>query len=94
MVKHAADESAPLLTAGERVDTALSRLSARKTFTPDAGPWLNRIREHLVANLSIEKDDFEFVPIFSRDGGWPQANKAFEGKLEPFLQELNEAIAV
>ena len=93
MVKHAADESAPLLTAGERVDTALARLSARKTFTADAGPWLNRIREHLVANLSIEKDDFEFVPIFSRDGGWAPANKAFEGKLEAFLCELNEAIA-
>ncbi len=94
MVKHAANESAPLLTAEERVDAALAKLTVGKALTPDAAKWLGRIREHLVANLSIEKDDFELMPIFTHDGGgWSQANMAFEGKLEPFLRELNEAIA-
>ena len=93
MVKHAANESAPLLTAGERVDAALARLSAGKTLAPDAARWLTRIREHLVANLSIDREDFEFVPIFSREGGWAQADRAFGHRLEAFLRELNEAIA-
>jgi type I restriction enzyme R subunit len=47
----------------------------------------------LVANLTIDRDDFEFVPIFARDGGWAQANKAFDGKLETLIRELNEAMA-
>lgn len=93
MVKHAADDSAPLLTAEERVDAALARLTAGKTLTPDGARWLARIREHLAANLTIDKDDFEFVPIFARDGGWPQANKAFGGALDAFLRDLNEAMA-
>jgi type I restriction enzyme, R subunit len=93
MVKHAADEAAPLLTAEERVDSALAKLTAGKTLNADGQKWLGRIREHLVANLTIDRDDFEYVPIFAREGGWPQANKAFDGKLEKLLNELNEAMA-
>ena len=93
MVKHAADDAAPLLTAEERVDAALAKLTAGKTLKPAGTLWLGRIREHLVANLTIDKDDFEFVPIFAREGGWPQADKAFDGGLDALLHELNEAMA-
>ena len=93
MVKHAADEAAPLLTAEERVAAAVARLTAGKTLTADGERWLGRIREHLVANLTIDRDDFEFVPIFARDGGWPQANRAFDNQLEAFLRALNAAMA-
>lgn len=93
MVKHAADESAPLLTARERVEAAVARLTGAKTLTADEARWLDRIREHLAANLTIDKDDFDDVPVLSREGGWTQANKAFGGKLEAFLTELNEAMA-
>ena len=93
MVKHAANESAPLYTAEERVDAALARLSGSRSFSAEEARWVSRIREHLVANLTIDKDDFEFVPILARDGGWVVANKAFDGKLAPFLRELNGAIA-
>jgi type I restriction enzyme R subunit len=93
MVKHAADESAPLLTAEERVDRAIAKLTTGKTLSEKETLWLARIREHLAANLTIEKDDFEDVPILSREGGWAQANKAFGGNLESILAGLNEAIA-
>ena len=93
MVKHAADEAAPLLTADERVDASLAKLTAGKTLSQDGTRWLGRIREHLIANLTIDKDDFEFVPIFTRDGGWSQANKAFDGILGDFIHELNKAMA-
>jgi type I restriction enzyme R subunit len=93
MVKHAADEAAPLFTAEERVDRAISKLTAGKSFSEAEGRWLGRIREHLVANLSIDKDDFDDVPVLAREGGWSQVNKVFGGKLETFLHELNEAIA-
>ncbi len=93
MVKHAANEAAPLLTAEERVDKALAKLTEGKTLSPDEQRWLGRIREHLAANLSIDKDDFDDVPVLSREGGWVQANKAFGGRLEGLLLELNEAMA-
>src|SRR5206468_7186929 len=40
MVKHAADEEAPLLTAEERVDRALAKVSAGKGFSLDEQQWL------------------------------------------------------
>lgn len=93
MVKHAARDAEPLLTAAERVDKALVQLAGRHTFTDQQAQWLGRIREHLVQNLSIGKDDFDDLPVFARDGGWRQANEVFGGRLEELLTELNEAIA-
>src|SRR4029078_9738927 len=58
MVKHAADEKQPLLTAPERVANAIEKLTAGREFTPEQQQWLDRIREHLVQNLSIGREDF------------------------------------
>lgn len=93
MVKHAADEAQPLFTAEERIERAFAKLTAKKSFTPDQQQWLDRIRNHLVANLSIDQDDFLLMPVFEQSGGWTKANRVFDGKLEELLLELNEAIA-
>jgi type I restriction enzyme R subunit len=93
MVKHAADEGAPLLTAEARVDGALTSFSKGRQFTEAQVEWLKRIRAHLIENLSVGEDDFEIVPIFSRSGGWGRANKIFDGDLAAVLDELNERVA-
>ena len=93
MVKHAASKKAPLLTAEERVDAAVERFLKDKDLSDQQLDWMRRIRTHLVQNLSIDKDDFNVVPIFARSGGWRPANKTFDGKLSPMLDELNEAVA-
>jgi type I restriction enzyme R subunit len=94
MVKHAAKDEAPLLTAAERVERAFARVTAGKTFTVDQERWLDRIREHLRQNLSIEREDFELIPIFADVGGWGAARRAFgDTKLDVLLRELNEAVA-
>jgi type I restriction enzyme R subunit len=93
MVKHAAKEQEPLLTADERVTRALTRLAEGQTFTARQQDWLGRIREHLIANLSIDQDDFENVPVLQNAGGWGNANKAFDGKLSSLLKAFNEAVA-
>jgi type I restriction enzyme R subunit len=93
MVKHAAREEEPLLTAEERVGRAFDRLAARGKFTAEQDKWLIRIREHLVANLSIDQDDFETIPILQNAGGWRNANRAFGGKLPTLLEAFNEAVA-
>jgi len=94
MVKHAVDEQVQLLTAAERVDKAFDRVTAGQTFTPDQQKWLDRIRDHLRENLSIERDDFELIPILADVGGWGAARRAFgDRKLDTLLHALNEAIA-
>jgi type I restriction enzyme R subunit len=93
MVKRAAKDDAPLLTASERVDAALSKLTAGQTFTEEQHAWLERIRDHLISNLSIDASDFDDLPVFSREGGWGRANRVFENRLSDFLKQINEALA-
>jgi type I restriction enzyme R subunit len=93
MVKHAAREEEPLLTAAERVERAFARVTAGLQFTEEQQKWLERIRAHLVVSLSIDREDFDNVPVLLDAGGWKPADRAFNDRLEGFLQALNEALA-
>jgi type I restriction enzyme R subunit len=93
MVKHAGNRQSPLLTAEERVEQAFSNVTAGKSFTTEQQQWLDRIKAHLVQNLSIDQDDFE-MPVFARLGGWKKANTAFAGQLPQLIHSFNQAIAI
>jgi type I restriction enzyme R subunit len=93
MVKHAADSQHPLLTASERVEHAFKAVTDGRTFTPEQEQWLDRIREHLRANLTIDQDDFETLPVFTRFGGWGKVSKVFGPELPQLIKQLNQAIA-
>ncbi len=94
MIKRAALEDSPLLTAAERVDNAMARVTQGKTFTEAETAWLTPICEVLQANLSIAKSDFEDQPALAHPGGWRAAERIFGGsRLERLLSEFNEAIA-
>lgn len=93
MVKHAADEQHPLLTASERVEQAFKTVTTGRTFTAEQEQWLDRIREHLRANLTIDQDDFETLPVFTRFGGWGKVSKVFGPQLPQLIKQLNQAIA-
>jgi type I restriction enzyme, R subunit len=93
MVKHAARDDEKLYTAEERVNMAFGRITAGLTFTEEQRQWLERIRAHMVENLSIDQADFDSILIFTRAGGWSRANKVFEGKLPKLIEKFNEAIA-
>ncbi|MCA1576998.1 MAG: DEAD/DEAH box helicase family protein [Acidobacteria bacterium] len=93
MVKHAAREQEPLYTAEQRVRRAFDGLTKGQQFTNEQQQWLKRIQEHLIANLTIDKDDFEVVPIFTHFGGWGRANRIFDNQLDDIIRDLNGAIA-
>jgi type I restriction enzyme R subunit len=93
MVKHAAREEEPILTAEERVDRAMQRVTAQKSFDEEQLKWLGLIREHLIQNLTIEVADFEVAPIFERHGGLTRARKVFKEQLEHLIGEINGAVA-
>jgi type I restriction enzyme, R subunit len=92
MVKRAALDSSPLLTAEERVNQAVDRVIEGRELTDVQAKWMEYIRQHLVQNLSIEEDDFEVIPVLSDHGGWGRANRVFEGQLPELLGELNKEL--
>jgi type I restriction enzyme, R subunit len=92
MVKRAAVEISPLLTSEERVNQAVDRVTAGRQLTDVQAKWVEYIRQHLVQNLSIDREDFEAIPVLSDHGGWGRANRAFEGRLAELIQELNEEL--
>lgn len=94
MVKHAANEEQPLLTSAERVERAFAKVTASQTFTPDQQKWLDRIKEHMRENLSIDREDFDLIPVFADFGGLGVVRRVFGPKrLDDLLDNLNEAIA-
>lgn len=92
MVKRAAAAQSPLLTADERIEVALTRVVAGKDLDAEQMKWLDHIRQHLVANLSIDRDDFENVPVLLNRGGWGRANMVFGGELEDILNDVNREV--
>ena len=93
MVKHAADDGQPLLTADERVTRALARLTTGQTFTPEQQAWLDRIGQALRETLSLEPEDFGVIPILDRAGGLGAARRAFGKNLDRLIRDLNGALA-
>jgi type I restriction enzyme R subunit len=92
MVKHAAAQQEPLLTAEERVNSAMDRFLAGRTLTTEQRQWLSLVREHLVQNLSMDEEDFDLTPLLGRRGGKSKARRVF-GDLPCLVAELNEAVA-
>ncbi len=95
MVHHAADETDPLLSAEERVDKALARVTGpqARALTPAQAKWMGLIRRHLIANLAIERDDFELLEFEQEGATWKRVDGDFGGALQEILVRLNEAVA-
>jgi type I restriction enzyme R subunit len=92
MVKRAALETSPLYTAEERVNQAIDRVTAARPLTDDQAKWMDYIRQHLIANLSIDREDFANVPVLMNRGGWGRANRVFDGQLPDLLEQLNREL--
>lgn len=92
MTKHAVQEQEPLYTAEERVERAFENVMAGRSFTEGQLQWLGWIRNHLIRNLSIDRDDFELIPVLRDHGGWGKANRIFDKKLNDLIKELNKAV--
>ncbi|HPG35669.1 MAG TPA: DEAD/DEAH box helicase family protein [bacterium] len=93
MIKNAKDHKNPLLTASERVETAITKLMKKSTFNTEQTEWLNYIKEHLIINLAIDKDNFDLVPVLERHGGLAKAKKVFGNQFEEIIEMINEAVA-
>jgi len=61
-------------------------------FTPEQRRWLEMIRDHIAANLSIEVDHFDLAP-FVQEGGLGRAHQVFGADLNKMMDELNSVLA-
>ena len=93
IIRHAV-KGDELLTAEQRVNKAFMSVKSDRRFNEEQEKWLELIRRHLTENLLMEKEDFDYLPIFTREGGsWGKLNKVFGGELEDIISEINTAIA-
>ncbi len=93
MVKHAVSAEETLLSIEERVNRGVNRVFIGMELTRDQEKWVEYIREHLKENLTIDKDDFSYMPIFESHGGWSKFNKLFGKESKKIINDLNNAIA-
>ena len=61
-------------------------------FTPEQRHWLEMIRDHIAANLSIVPDDFEYSP-FAQEGGMGRVYQLFGAELPQVLEAMNRELA-
>lgn len=62
-----------------------------KTFTDEQRRWLEMIRDHIAANLSIEPEDFNYAP-FVQQGGLGKVHQLFPESLGAIIENLNVAL--
>ena len=93
MVKHAAREAEPLLTAAERVAATVQEIRAFHTFTPEQSQWLDFIAQHLVENLCVDTADLDTQPVFTKHGGLARARRVFGDQLLQLIERLNYTLA-
>lgn len=82
----------PLLEVNERVDKAVEKLFSGKKLSEEQSAWIQYIKEHLIQNLTLDKEDFEYSPILERHGGWGKFRRVFP-EAETIIKSINEAIA-
>lgn len=62
------------------------------SFTPEQRTWLERMRDHVGASMSISTEDFDYTP-FAEHGGIGRALELFGERLNPLLEELSQVLA-
>jgi type I restriction enzyme R subunit len=80
------------LTVDERFQNWLAQQQqAGSRFSGEQLAWLTRVKDHLATSLTIAPDDFELEPFIGH-GGFGRANKDFDGRLAPLLEELTQEL--
>jgi type I restriction enzyme R subunit len=92
LIKNAANKE-ELLEVHERVGKAIERLFKGKHLNAEQEAWIDYIKEHLIQNLTLDQEDFEYSPILERHGGWGKFKKVFSADAETIIREINTAIA-
>jgi type I restriction enzyme R subunit len=61
-------------------------------FNKEQMEWLHMIRDHITGSFHIDRESLELSP-FDAKGGLGKMYQLFGERMEPLLEELNEALA-
>lgn len=78
-----------LIAHDERIREAVKKLRASHDFTKMQLDWLERIETSLLAETIVDKETFE-SGAFKTNGGFARMDKIFGGKLNDYIEELND----
>lgn len=97
LIRFAMHQDNELIPFPERVNANFNawlaqQENAGKKFTAEQRHWLEMIRDHVAANLSIEADDFDYAP-FAQEGGIGRVYQLFGNDLSIIIDELNNTLA-
>jgi type I restriction enzyme R subunit len=97
LIRFAIHQDNELVPFPERVNVNFNAWLAQqekhgKKFNDEQKHWLEMIRDHIAANLSIETEDFDYAP-FAQEGGIGKVYQVFGDELKIILEEMNKVLA-
>ncbi|TBR56546.1 type I restriction-modification system endonuclease [Westiellopsis prolifica IICB1] len=81
-----------LVSHEERVDKAMKKILTSQNWTPPQRKWLERIGKQLKVETIVDKEALDQGEFKIQGGGFVRLNKAFNGRLEEILVQINEAL--
>ena len=84
----------PLVPYEQRVDNALQKMLASRSWTTPQRQWLQKLAAQTTANLIVDREAFDDPDlIFKREGGgFSRLDRIFDGKLQEVLSTFNESL--
>jgi type I restriction enzyme, R subunit len=74
----------------ERVDGAIKKIMASRSWKEPQRRWLERIGKQLKVETIVDREAFDQGEFRSQGGGFVRLNKLFDGRLEEILVQIND----
>ena len=81
----------PLVGHQERIQKAMARIYAMRTWTAIQRQWLERIEKQLVAETVLDREVFD-RGAFASHGGFNRLNKIFQGNFQQILDDITATL--
>ncbi len=84
----------PLMPYEQRVEQALQRILASRSWSKPQRDWLQRIANQTKAITIVDREALDDDLLFFKreGGGWPRLNRLFGGELDGVLQEFQRQV--
>ncbi|BAS57998.1 type I restriction enzyme EcoKI subunit R [Leptolyngbya boryana NIES-2135] len=81
-----------LIPYSERVDRAMRKILASRSWTPPQRRWLERIGKQLKVEVIVDRESFDQGAFKADGGGFERLNKMFNGQLDEIVVEIREQL--
>ena len=87
-------EREPRVAYEQRVERALQRILASRSWNKPQRDWLQRIANQTKAITIVDREALNDDALFFKreGGGWPRLNRLFGGELDGVLQQFQREV--